>query len=134
GRDRRAAPAERSLGRWLADAQRAAGGRARSGGRYEQGDRPDAVRHREDGGDPPRAGVPQARRLLAAATTRGPRARSFCCSVGGRVIEPRSHWSRTGLGWPLLVGAVPAALPGCFERDGLGGGRRGASDGSCPAE
>ena len=40
-------------------------------------DRPDAVRHREDGRDPPRAGVPQARHLVASAasgrTRRSPR-------------------------------------------------------------
>ena len=53
--------------RGLADAERAARGRARRRGRHEPRDRPDAVRHREDGRDPPGAGVPQARHLVAAA-------------------------------------------------------------------
>ena len=59
--DRRPAPDHRARRGGLADAQRAARGRARRGGRHEPRDRPDAVRHREDGRDAPRTGVPSSR-------------------------------------------------------------------------
>ena len=42
---------------------RATGGRAGCGGPQQPGDRPDAVRHPQDGGDAPRPGVPKARHL-----------------------------------------------------------------------
>ena len=64
--DRRPAPKDRARRGGLADAQRAARGRARRDGRHEPGDRPDALRHRENGGDPPRTVVPQARHLVSA--------------------------------------------------------------------
>ena len=61
--------------RGLADAERAARGRARRGGRHQPRDRPDAVRHREDRRDPPGTGVPQARHLVSAAAPGRARAR-----------------------------------------------------------
>ena len=92
----------------LADAQRAARGRARRDGRHEPGDRPDAVRHREDGGDPPRTIVPQARHLVAATASRRARTRrrltaGYTCSgihrqqacpltsAPERVVSPRRY-------------------------------------------
>ena len=61
GRDRRQAAADRPVGRRLVDAERAARGRARRHRRDQPRDRPDAVRHREDRGDPPGPRLSQAR-------------------------------------------------------------------------
>ena len=91
--------------RGLADAQRAARGRARRGRRHQPRDRPDAVRHREDRRDAPRTRLPQARRLVAAAASRRARARLAPPSQSGLFNAHTNTFNRS----TVELSAGPAA-------------------------
>ena len=96
----RAAPHDGPHRGRVADAERAAR-RAAGRRRLDQpGDRTDVVRHGEDGGDPSRPRLPQARHLLSAPVARRARRR--------RGLEPRRRRApRAGL--------EETALPSCLD-------------------